>query len=125
MSAPIRNSAVEAATPCVTDTDLVTSPLIYSVQGLALEADIWYHVVVVYDDAHGRIVWNGEVPSWGMSTIVFAVTVTEERVINNTATIDDGLGKLTERGATTRVSAYDVYLPIVFPCEEPCPVLRE
>jgi uncharacterized repeat protein (TIGR01451 family) len=69
--------------------------------------------VVAHDEAHDRIVWNGDVPPWGMSTIVFAVTVTEERVINNTVTIDDGLGKLTERSATTRVLPYDVYLPLL------------
>ncbi|MBL7184497.1 MAG: DUF11 domain-containing protein, partial [Anaerolineae bacterium] len=69
--------------------------------------------VVAYDEASGRIVWNGEVPSWGMSTILFAVTVTEGRVIHNTVTIDDGLGSLTERSATTRVSPHDVYLPLL------------
>ena len=69
--------------------------------------------VVIYDEVNDRIVWNGEVPSWGMSTIVFAVTVTEERVIVNTVTIDDGLGSLTERSATTRAAPYDVYLPIL------------
>ena len=68
---------------------------------------------VAYDEVNGRLVWNGEVPSWGMSTIVFAVTVTEERAINNTVTIDDGLGSLTERSATTRVLPYDVYLPLL------------
>ncbi|MBC8262531.1 MAG: DUF11 domain-containing protein, partial [Anaerolineales bacterium] len=68
---------------------------------------------VVHDAVNDRIIWNGEVPSWGMSTIVFAVTVTEERVINNTVTIDDRLGGLTERSATTRVLAYDVYLPLL------------
>ena len=68
---------------------------------------------VVYDEASDRIVWNGEVPPSGMSTIVFAVTVVEERVVHNTVTIDDGLGDLTERGATTRVHLYDVYLPLL------------
>ncbi len=65
------------------------------------------------DEANGRIVWNGEVPPWGMSTILFAVSVAEEGVINNTATIDDGLGSLTERIVTTKVSPYDVYLPFL------------
>jgi uncharacterized repeat protein (TIGR01451 family) len=74
---------------------------------------------VVYDDVHDRIVWNGEVPSWSMSTIVFAVTVPPPSpparggVIYNTVTIDDGLGKLTERGVTTKVPPYDVYLPLL------------
>jgi uncharacterized repeat protein (TIGR01451 family) len=68
---------------------------------------------VAYDDVNDRIVWNGEVPPGGMSTIVFAVTVTEERVIHNTATIDDGLGSLTQRSATTMVHPYEVYLPLL------------
>ncbi len=48
-----------------------------------------------------------------MATIVFAVTVTEERVIHNTATINDGLGGLTERSALTKVHPHDVYLPLI------------
>ena len=52
-------------------------------------------------------------PPQGMATIVFAVTVTEERVIHNTATIDDGLGSLTERSALTKVHPHDVYLPLI------------
>ncbi|MCK4450479.1 MAG: DUF11 domain-containing protein, partial [Anaerolineae bacterium] len=46
---------------------------------------------VAYDEASDRIIWNGAVPPQGMATVVFAVTVTEERVIHNTATINDGL----------------------------------
>ncbi|MBC8249950.1 MAG: DUF11 domain-containing protein, partial [Anaerolineales bacterium] len=65
------------------------------------------------DEASDKIIWNGAVPPRGMSTIVFAVTVTEERVIHNTVTIDDGLGGLTERGATTKVHPHDVYLPLI------------
>ncbi len=68
---------------------------------------------VAYDEASDKIIWNGEVPSSGMSTIVFAVTVTEERVIHNTATINDGLGGLTERSALTKVHPHDVYLPLI------------
>jgi uncharacterized repeat protein (TIGR01451 family) len=76
---------------------------------------------VVYEEANsfantqdrGRILWNGEVPPKGMSTILFAVTVTEERVIHNTVTINDGLGGLSERSATTKVQPYEVYLPLV------------
>ncbi|MGA9350883.1 MAG: DUF11 domain-containing protein, partial [Anaerolineae bacterium] len=68
---------------------------------------------VAYDGVNSRIIWNGEVPPKGMATIVFAVTVTEERVIHNTATINDGLGGLTERSATTKVHPYDVYLPLL------------
>jgi uncharacterized repeat protein (TIGR01451 family) len=76
---------------------------------------------VVYEEANsfantqdrGRILWNGEVPPRGMSTVLFAVTVTEERVIYNTATINDGLGGLSERSATTKVQPYEVYLPLV------------
>ena len=52
-------------------------------------------------------------PPRGMSTIVFAVTVTEERVIHNTVTINDGLGGLTERSALTKVHPHDVYLPLI------------
>jgi hypothetical protein len=48
-----------------------------------------------------------------MATVVFAVTVTEEGVIHNTATINDGLGSLTERSATTMVHPYEVYLPLL------------
>ena len=48
-----------------------------------------------------------------MSTVVFAVTVTEERVIHNTVTINDSLGSLTERGAMTKVHPHDVYLPLI------------
>jgi len=66
---------------------------------------------VVYDD--GRIVWSGEVPPQGMATVVFAVTVTEERIIHNTVTINDGLGGLTERSVTTKVHPHDVYLPLL------------
>jgi uncharacterized repeat protein (TIGR01451 family) len=68
---------------------------------------------VAYDEASDRIIWNGEVPPSGMSTVVFAVTVTEERVIHNTATINDGLGGLTERSALTKVHPHDVYLPLI------------
>ncbi len=68
---------------------------------------------VAYDEASDRIIWNGEVPPRGMSTVVFAVTVTEERVIHNIATINDGLGGLTERNATTKVHPHDVYLPLI------------
>ena len=63
--------------------------------------------------ASPRTTWNGEVPSRGMSTVVFAVTVTEEQVIYNTATINDGLGGLTERSALTKVHPHDVYLPLI------------
>ncbi len=68
---------------------------------------------VAYDEASDRIIWNGEVPPQSMSTVAFAVTVTEERVIHNTATINDGLGGLTERSATTKVHPHDVYLPLI------------
>jgi len=68
---------------------------------------------VVYDEVSNRIAWNGEVPPRGMSTILFAVTVTQEGVIHNTATINDGLGILTERSATTKVQPYEVYLPLL------------
>lgn len=69
---------------------------------------------VAYDEVNDRVVWNGEVPPKGMSTIVFAVTVTEERVIINTVTIDDGLGGLTQRSATTTMAlSYNVYLPLL------------
>jgi len=68
---------------------------------------------VAYDEASDRIIWNGEVPPQGMSTVVFAVAVTEERVIHNTATINDGLGGLTERSALTKVHPHDVYLPLI------------
>jgi uncharacterized repeat protein (TIGR01451 family) len=59
------------------------------------------------------LVWNGEVPPKGMSTILFAVTVTEEGIIHNTVSMDDGLGSLTERSVTTKVSPYEVYLPLL------------
>jgi len=68
---------------------------------------------VVYDEANSRILWNGEVPPKGMSTILFTVAVTEERMINNTVAINDGLGGLTERSATTKVQPYEVYLPLL------------
>ncbi len=68
---------------------------------------------IVYDEVNDRIVWSGEVPPWGMSTIVFAVTVVEEGVVHNTVVIDDGLGVLTQRSATTRVHSHDVYLPLL------------
>ncbi len=48
-----------------------------------------------------------------MSTVVFAVAVTEERVIHNTATINDGLGSPTERRTLTKVHPHDVYLPLI------------
>ncbi len=69
--------------------------------------------VVAYDEASDSIIWSGEVPPQGMSTIVFAVTVAEERAIHNTVTIDDGLGGLTERSALTKVHPHDVYLPLI------------
>jgi len=70
---------------------------------------------VVYDEANSRILWSGEVPPRGMSTILFAVTVAEERTIHNTAAINDGLGVLTERSAATMTieHPYDVYLPLL------------
>jgi uncharacterized repeat protein (TIGR01451 family) len=68
---------------------------------------------VAYDEVNSRIIWSGEVPPKGMATVVFAVTVTEEGVIHNTATINDGLGSLTERSATTMVHPYEVYLPLL------------
>jgi len=68
---------------------------------------------VAYDEVNDRIIWNGEVPPLGMSTIVFAVTVTEERVVHNTVTIDDGLGSLTERSATTSVHLYEARLLLI------------
>ena len=52
-------------------------------------------------------------PPLGMSTVVFAVAVTEERVIHNTATINDGLGSPTERRTLTKVHPHDVYLPLI------------
>ncbi len=102
----VKNTGEGLAKAILTDT--IPAGSLY-VPGSALTGN----GTVAYDEANGKIIWSGEVPSWGMSTVVFAVTVTEERAINNTVTIDDGLGSLTERSATTRVLAYDVYLPLL------------
>jgi uncharacterized repeat protein (TIGR01451 family) len=74
---------------------------------------------VVYDERNDAIVWNGEVPPQSMSTVIFAVTVAEERVVHNTVIIDDGLGGLTERTAITKVSPYEVYLPLLLKSRAP------
>lgn len=68
---------------------------------------------VVYDETNDRILWHGEVPPSGMSTVRFAISVTREGVIYNKAIINDGLGALTEPDATTKVHPHEIYLPLL------------
>jgi len=66
----------------------------------------------IYDGAVNRILWSGAVPSGGQASFSFAVRTVpplpDGTVIENTATIDDGVRSPFTRTATTTITAPDL-----------------